>query len=158
MGQDGAALRAVDLAAGVVGGQPAEPVPIDNRSLAGRQAAQVRAVAGRTDPMSVRAPRRRPGERSSASLFCPAVEDHRHVGGPGGDPGRVADRLVAAAQLGDHVRELGDVGLVAGVGVPGQRDPAVPGDDEARPTSRRSLRFCSALPRCAMVPCRSPYR
>ena len=33
-------------------------------------------------------------------------------------------------QGGDHVRELGDVGLVAGVGVREQRDPAVAGDHQ----------------------------
>ncbi len=37
-----------------------------------------------------------------------------------------------AAELADHRGELGDVGLVAGVGVPGQRDPAVAGDHQAQ--------------------------
>ena len=41
--------------------------------------------------------------------------------------------LVLAAQRLDHGGELGDVRPVAGVGVPGQRDPAVPGDDQAQP-------------------------
>ena len=48
-------------------------------------------------------------------------------------PGRRADRLVLDLELVDHAGELGDVGLVAGVGVPGQRDPAVPGDDQPEP-------------------------
>ena len=36
------------------------------------------------------------------------------------------------AQRPDQGGELGDVGLVAGVGAPGQRDPAVAGDDQAQ--------------------------
>src|ERR1019366_7758059 len=43
-----------------------------------------------------------------------------------------ADRGVPGGQDAAHGGELGDVGLVAGAGVPGQRDAAVAGDDQAR--------------------------
>ncbi len=62
----------------------------------------------------------------------PGVEDDGHVAGAGRDPGRGGDRLVLAEQLAGHRGELGDVGPVTGVGVPGQRYPAVPGDHQAQ--------------------------
>ncbi len=46
-------------------------------------------------------------------------------------PGLAAECAVAAGQFIDHGSELGDVGLVAGVGVGEQRDAAVAGDDQA---------------------------
>jgi hypothetical protein len=78
-----------------------------------------------------------PGRREVGEVgegIVPGVGHHRQVrivcrasAGPGG-----ADRGVPGRQLVDHVRELGDVGFVAGVGVPGQRDAAVPGDHQAQ--------------------------
>jgi hypothetical protein len=122
-------LGAVDDAAGVVAGQAAEPVLVDDGAGGGGQGGQVRAVRGgdRPDPVQARAGE----ELEIAGAVLPGVEDDGHVGGllPAGR----SDRLVPGLQLPDHVRELGDVGPVAGVGVPGQRDPAVPGDHQAQP-------------------------
>ncbi len=76
-----------------------------------------------------------PGAREVSEVGCgvlPGVEDDRHVRVTGRDASRCGDRLVLAAQLAGHGGELGDVGPVAGVGVPGQRDPAVPGDHQAQ--------------------------
>ena len=144
VGQDRAALGAVDLAAGVVGGQPAEPV------LHRRRCALLAGRAVRSGQSRGRAPTRcsaaRAGQVREVGLaVLPGVEDHRHVRGRRRDPGRGADRLVAAAQLVDHGRELGDVGLVAGVGMPGQRDPAVPGDDQAQPDQPQVAAFLLGL-------------
>ena len=130
VGQDRPPLRAVGLAAGVAGGQPAEPVLVDDAAGGGGQGGQVRAVAGGHRPDVVQPGAGQVGEVVLGVL--PGVEDHRHVRGAGRDPGRGADRLVLAEQLVDHGGELGDVGPVAGVGVPGQRDPAVPGDHQAQ--------------------------
>ena len=47
VGQDGAAVGAVDGAAGVVGGQPGEAVGVDDAAGGGGQGEQVAAVAGR---------------------------------------------------------------------------------------------------------------
>ena len=63
----------------------------------------------------------------------PGVEDHGHVRGLRWPAGRRAYLLVLAGELADHAGELGDVRPVAGVGVPGQRDPAVPGHHQAQP-------------------------
>ena len=49
------ALGAVDLAAGVEGGQPAEPVLINDAAGRGGQGGQVRAVRGRDRPDVVQA-------------------------------------------------------------------------------------------------------
>jgi hypothetical protein len=65
----------------------------------------------------------------------PGVEDHRHVREAviaGRAAGRGSDRLVLAAELADHRGELGGIRPVAGVSVPGQRDPAVAGDYQAQ--------------------------
>ena len=65
-----------------------------------------------------------------APEFCPALNTHRHLGRllAAGS----ADRGVPGGQHVDHGGELGDLGLVAGVGVPGQRDAAVAGDHQAQ--------------------------
>ena len=128
MGQDRPALGAVDLAAGVVGGQSSEAVLIDDGTGAGGQPGQASAVGGghRPDVAQVR-----PGQVGEVgSGVLPGVEHHRHLGGllPAGG----ADRGMPGGQDADHGGELGDVGLVAGVGVPGQRNAAVPGDDQAQ--------------------------
>jgi hypothetical protein len=55
---------------------------------------------------------------------------------PASSPSRAgggADRLVPGAELADQGGELGDVGPVARVGPPGQRDAAVAGNDQAQP-------------------------
>jgi hypothetical protein len=131
VGEDGAPPGAVDLASGVVSGQAAEPVLIDHGSLAGRQGGQVRAVRGGHGPYVVQPAAGQVREVGLAVL--PGIEDHGHVRRRSRHPGRIADRLVTAAQLSDHGGELGDIGLIAGVGMPGQRGPAVPGDDQAQP-------------------------
>jgi hypothetical protein len=63
----------------------------------------------------------------------PGVEYDRHLRRARIGPGRRADRLVLGLELADHAGELGDVGPVPRVGVPGQREPAVPGDDQPEP-------------------------
>ena len=51
VGQDGAPLGPVGLAAGVERGQGAEPLLVNHGCGGGGQGGQVRAVAGGTDPM-----------------------------------------------------------------------------------------------------------
>src|SRR6266851_4713523 len=63
----------------------------------------------------------------------PGVEDHGHLGRAGRHAGLGGDCPVLGEELIDHRGELGDIGPVAGVGMMGQRDPAVPGDDQAQP-------------------------
>src|ERR1019366_5368744 len=58
------------------------------------------------------------------------VEHDGHVRGDLAAGG--ADRLVPAGQRVDQCGGPGDGGLCAGVGVPGQRDAAVAGDDQAQ--------------------------
>ena len=55
----------------------------------------------------------------------------------GEPPSRLADLVgaefrEAGGQLVDHLGELGDIGLVAGIGVGDQRDAAVDGNDQAK--------------------------
>ncbi len=143
VGQDGAALSSVGLAPGVAGGEPAEPVLVNDGSLAGRQGGQVRAIARRHGPDPVQ-----PGPRQVREVrrgVLPGIEHHRHIRAVSGDPGRVADRRVLRFQLVDHARELGDIGLVAGIGMPGQRDPAVPGDHQAQPRQPQVRPFLLGL-------------
>ncbi len=129
MGEDRAALGAVGDAAGVECRQPPEPVLVDDGAGAGGQRGQVGAVAGghRSDVVQ-------PGGGQVGEVrvrVLPGVEDDRHLGlrlAAGG-----ADLGMPAGQRIDHGLELGDVGLVAWVGVPGQRDPAVAGDHQAQP-------------------------
>ena len=142
MGQDRAPDRAVDLAAGVVGGQALEP-GVDDGAHGGGQRGQVRAVADRHRPDVVQATAGQVGEVVGAVL--PGVEDHRHLRAAAGAPGRGGDRLVSPAELVDHRRELGDVRLVAGVGMPGQRDPAVTGDHQAQPDQPQVAAFLLRL-------------
>ncbi len=128
MGQDRPALGAVDLAAGVECGQPPEAVLIDDGAGAGGQLGQAGAVGGGHRPDVAQA---RPGEVGEVGArVLPGVEHHRHLGRllAAGS----ADRGVPGGHDVDHGGELGDVGLVAGVGVPGQRDAAVAGDDQAQ--------------------------
>ena len=123
MGEDGAALRAVGGPAGVEGGQPAEPVPVHGRAPGGGQRGEVRAVAGGHGPDEVQSRGREVSEVRLAVL--PGVEHDGHVRGVRRQACRGADRLVPGLQLVDHDRELGDVRAVAGIRVPGQRQPAV---------------------------------
>ena len=155
MGQDRAPPGAVDGTPGVAGGQSAEPVLVDDAARRGGQGEQVTAVAGRHRPHIVQ-----PGARQHREVgvgVLPGVEDHRHFrsrlsaaacrGGQGGMPG---------GQGLDHVRELGDVGPVAGVGVAQQRDAAVAGDHQAQPDQpqvRALLLGLAALrDRCLLIP------
>jgi len=75
----------------------------------------------------------------------PGVEDHGHVCGVSRDAGRGGDCLVLGEQLVDHGGELGHIGPVAGVGVPGQRDPAVPGDHQAQAGQPQAGAFLPGL-------------
>ena len=62
----------------------------------------------------------------------PGVEDHRQRGRRGSTP-TLGQCGVPGHQQVDHVRELGDVGPVARVGMGDQRHPAVAGDDQTEP-------------------------
>ena len=77
------------------------------------------------------------------------VEHHGEVpaagGGTGDGGGRGADRLIPLHQLVDHGGELGDVGFAARVGVPGQRDAAVPGHHQAQPGQAQIFSFLLCL-------------
>jgi DNA-binding transcriptional ArsR family regulator len=103
--------------------QLSPPVPIRSAVRSGQS---LRA------PTRCSAVRCRPGARSCASEFCPASKTT--VMSAACQAGRPRRRPpgTGCLQLADHGGELGDVGPVAGVGVPGQRDPAVPGDDQAQ--------------------------
>ncbi len=132
--------------AGVAGGQVPEPVLVHDGAGGGGQGGQVRAVRGGHRPDVVQ-----PGAgqvREVVRGVLPGVEDDRHVRGPRRQPGCGAHRLVPGFQLVDHAGELGDVGPVPGIGVPGQRDPAVPGDHQAeadQPQVRAFLLGLAAL-------------
>ena len=128
MGQDRPAPGAVDVAAGVAGGQAAEPVLIDDGPGGGGQGEQVAAVAGghRAHVVQVRAGQ----QREVGFGVLPGVEDDGHLGAV--LPGRGGQGGVPGSQHPDHLRELGDVGLVPGVGVRQQRDAAVPGHYQAQ--------------------------
>ena len=130
MGQDRPPLCAVGHPAGVQRGQPAEPVFVHDGARGGGQGCQVRAVAGGDRPDVAQSGAGEIGEVVLAVLPC--VKHHRHLGGRRAARGSDDDRLVLAAELADHRGELGDVGPVAGVGVPGQRDPPVAGDHQAQ--------------------------
>ena len=130
MGQDGPPLPAVDLAVGLEGGQPSEPVGIDDAPVAGGLGQQVGAVRRRH-----RADERQPRSGQMGEVgdrVLPGVEDHRQRGRRGSTP-TLGQCGVPGHQQVDHVRELGDVGPVARVGMGDQRHPAVAGDDQTEP-------------------------
>ncbi len=93
---------------------------------------QVRVVRGRQRPDVAQLGVDELGEVGLGVL--PGVEDD------GQRAGLAAEGAVAAGQLVDHGAELGDVGLVAGVGVGDQGDAAVSDSDSGvvdRPGSAR---------------------
>jgi hypothetical protein len=69
----------------------------------------------------------------------PGVEDDRQAAG-------VGQGGVAGGEFIDDGGELGDVGPVSGVGVPGHRDPAVTGDDQAETDQAQVVAFLLGVP------------
>ena len=126
MGQDGPAPGAVDDPAGVIGGQLAEPVLINDGPGGRGHGEQVTAVTGGHRPHVVQV---RAGQQREVGLgVLPGVEDDGHLGAV--LPGSGGQRSVPGGQRLDHLRELGDVWPVPGIGVGQQRD-AVAGDHQA---------------------------
>ena len=84
------------------------------------------------------------------------VEDDCHIGAvlPGcGQDG------VRGGQGGDHLRELGDAGLAAGLGMGQQRDAAVAGHDQPDAGQPQVRAFLLDLgPSARSAPCRSLCR
>ena len=110
------------------------------------------ARAGRAGPGSPRRARTRcSAARSAAQVrevglgVLPGVEHHGDVRGGQVRPAAAQTASYRACSCVDHVGELGDVGAVAGVGVPDQRDPAVPGDDQAEPDQAQVGAFLLGL-------------
>ena len=121
VGEHASVGQAECLDAAVVG---AEPVELGDGVVVGVGDGQQIGVVGggqRADVVQLRF-----GELGEVRFgVLPGVEDD------GQRPGCGAQRAVAAGQFIDHGGELGDVGLVAGVGVGEQGDAAVAGDDQA---------------------------
>jgi hypothetical protein len=121
VGEHASVGQAEGFDGGLVGLQPVEG---GDRAVGGAgDVQQVRAVGGgqRADVVELGF-----GELGEVGLgVLPGVEDD------GQRVGLAAEGAVAAGQLVEDGAELGDVGLVARVGVGGQRDAAVAGDDQA---------------------------
>jgi len=130
VGQDGAALVAVDLTPGLQRGQGAEPAGIDDAPVGGGPGEQVGAVR-RWD----RADELQPGPLQVGEVggrVLPGVEHHRDLGRRGRAGARGEGGVPPHQQI-DHGGELGDIRPVARIGVGEKRHPTVAGDHQAEP-------------------------
>ncbi len=138
VGQDGAALGPVDLAAGVAGGQPPEAVLIDDGAGAGGQPGQAGAVGHRPDVMQAR-----PGE--VGEVGGRVLADVEHYGHVCGDLAAGANRLVPAGERIDHGRDWVTSGLSPGQACQVSGMPPSWVTTRPRPTRRRSVRLMLGL-------------
>ena len=138
MGQHRAAGHAQRGDRGVDVAQPGVAVAVDGPVGAvrdGQQAGVIRRRQRPDEPEPVRL-----HKRVVVAAVLPGVIDHGQRLHPG-------DQVpIAGHQLVDHGGELADVRPVTGIGVGDHRHPP-PVSTSANPTSRRSVRFCLALPR-----------